>query len=169
MSTTRALISEREYLSTDYEVDCDYVDGEVQERNVGEWDHSSLQAILVAYFYSRRKDLNLTVLPEIRTRVAPARYRIPDLAVLVDAEKERILTKPPFLCIEILSPEDRWSRVEARINDFLAMGVRYVWVIDPQTRQIYVATPAEGLREIKDGVLRTENPAFHVPLKELLS
>ena len=33
---TGGLISVREYLSTSYRPDCDYVDGEVQERNLGE-------------------------------------------------------------------------------------------------------------------------------------
>ena len=32
-----------------------------------------------------------------------------------------------------------------------------------------MATPAEGLREVKDGILRTENPAFEVSLSELFS
>jgi len=59
------------------------------------------------------------------------------------------------------------ARVKARIDDFLAMGVPYVWVIDAETRQSYTATPAEGLREVKDGILRTENPAFAVPMNEL--
>jgi Uma2 family endonuclease len=77
--------------------------------------------------------------------------------------------KPPFLCVETLSPEDRWSRVEARIDDFLAMGVPYVWVLDPLTRKAYIATGAEGLREVKDGVLRTANPTFQVPLSDLFA
>ena len=76
---------------------------------------------------------------------------------------------PPFICIEILSPEDRWSRVEARINDFLAMGVPFVWVLDYQNRQAFIATPADGLREVKDGILRTQNPTFEVSLSEFFS
>lgn len=49
------------------------------------------------------------------------------------------------------------------------MGVPYVWVIDPAMKQTYIATPQEGLREAKDGILRTENPTFQVPLSELLA
>jgi len=49
------------------------------------------------------------------------------------------------------------------------MGVAYVWVLDPQTRQAYVATAAEGLREVKTGILRTENPPLEVPLDEIFS
>jgi Uma2 family endonuclease len=169
MPTTRALISVEEYLTTVYRPDCDYVDGEVLERNMGERDHAWLQGTLTGYFYIRRKEWNVTILPEMRVQTNPTRFRIPDVCIVLGDTDEQILTKPPFLCIEILSPDDRWARVKARINDFLAMGVPYVWVLDSQTRQAYVATPAEGLREVKDGILRTENPAFHVPLSELFS
>jgi len=169
MEATRALVPVSEYLTTTYHPDCDYVDGEVLERNMGERDHSWLQGTLAGYFYAQRKEWNILVLPEMRVQVKPSRFRVPDLCIVLGGTDEQILTKPPFLCIEILSPDDRWSRVKDRINDFLAMGVPYVWVIDSQTKQAYVATPAEGLREVKDGVLRTENPTFEVRLSELNS
>src|SRR5260370_9499088 len=162
-------ISVEEYLTSIYKPDCDYVDGEVLERNMGEMDHGRVQMAVGAYFFARRKEWNITVVPEVRVQVKPKRFRIPDLCVLLGDTDEQILTKPPFLCFEILSTEDRWVRVMERINDFLAMGVRYVWVIDAQTRQAYVATPAERFRQVNDGILRTENPAFHVPLSEFLA
>ncbi len=59
MSATRALISVEEYLATSYRPDCDYVDGEVVERNLGEQDHSWLQAALGSYFFVRRKEWNV--------------------------------------------------------------------------------------------------------------
>ena len=37
------LVTVGEYLRTVYEPDCDYVDGRVEERNVGEFDHGLLQ------------------------------------------------------------------------------------------------------------------------------
>lgn len=169
MATAHTLIPVEEYLGSVYQPDCDYVDGEVLERNMGEVDHGWLQTALAAYFFARRKEWNITVITEVRVQVKPTRFRIPDVCVVLGAPDEQILTKPPFLCIEILSPEDRWSRVKERIDDFLAMGVPYVWVIDSQTRQAYIATPDEGLLEVKDGVLRTENPAFEVRLGDLLS
>lgn len=168
MPAARELTSVDEYLTTVYEPDCDYVDGEVLERNMAEWDHGELQVTLGAYFFNRRKEWNIAVVPEQRIQVTPTRFRIPDLCVVLGGKPgEQILTKPPFLCVEILSPEDRWSRVEARIDDFIAMGVPYVWVLDPSTRKAYIATSAEGLREVKDGVLRTANPTFQVALSEL--
>jgi Uma2 family endonuclease len=167
---SRTLISVEEYLRTSYSPDCDYVDGEVVERNLGELDHSWLQTMLSAYLVARRKDWDITVLVEQRVQVKPTRFRIPDICVILGPKpNEQIVTKPPFICIEILSPEDRMLRVEQRVQDFLAMGVSYVWVLDPATRQAYAATAAEGLREIVTGVLKTENPAFEVPLAELFS
>jgi hypothetical protein len=47
------------------------------------------------------------------------------------------------------------------------MGVRYVWILDPETKIAYSLTLEEGLREVKSGVLRTESPAFEIPLVEI--
>ena len=52
---TGALISVSEYLSTSYSPDCDYVDGVVEERNLGEHDHARLTMKVAAYFYQPRK------------------------------------------------------------------------------------------------------------------
>ena len=46
------------------------------------------------------------------------------------------------------------------------MGVRYVWVIDPQTRRAFCYTPGE-MHEVLDGILRTKGPAIEVPLEEV--
>jgi hypothetical protein len=46
MSTATA-VSLKEYLNTSYRPDCDYLDGELLERNVGEVDHSRLQGMFV--------------------------------------------------------------------------------------------------------------------------
>ena len=40
------LIFVEEYLKTTYRPDCDYIDGEVLERNVGEFKHGRLQGML---------------------------------------------------------------------------------------------------------------------------
>jgi Uma2 family endonuclease len=164
---TEALLSVEEYLATSYRPDCDYVDGRLEERNVGRRDHSNLQMVVSAYLYARRKEWGIRVYPEQRIQVGPTRFRVPDVTVVLGEPSEQVFTKPPFLCIEILSPEDRLSRVEQRIDDFLKMGVAYVWLLDPETRRVYVATKEQGFHEFKGEVLRTENPALEVPLGEI--
>jgi Uma2 family endonuclease len=159
------LISVAEYLSTSYSPDCDYVDGVVVERNVGERDHSCVQGLLVGYLVNRRKEWKIHVFPEQRVQVKPTRFRVPDVCVVAGAQPvEQIFTSPPLVCIEILSQDDRWSRVQERIDDYLAFGVRYVWVIDPRSRKAYEFT-AKGMHEVSE--LRTEHPEIIVPLPEL--
>ena len=161
------IVSLEEYLATAYEPDCDFVDGQLEQRNVGEWDHSRLQYKIAGYFLVRYEGMGMRAATELRIRVAPGRVRIPDFCLFLEDPKQRVPSTPPFLCIEILSPDDRMSRIEVRINDYLAMGVNAVWVLDPETRQAFTATAAEGLREVKTGILRTESPVIEMPLSEV--
>lgn len=80
MAASTALSIE-EYLSTDYEPDMDYVDGELEDRNVGEYDHQVVQAGLLFWFDRHAKDWRIRAVQEQRTRVAPTKYRIPDVSV----------------------------------------------------------------------------------------
>ena len=167
---SRTLISVEEYLRTSYRPDCDYVDGEVLERNVGETDHSWLQKKIILYLGIREQQLGICVLPEERVQVKADRYRVPDICLVLGTKpEEQVLSKPPFLCIEILSPEDRMSRIRERTDDYLVMGVPYIWVLDPIAQRAWSVTPAEGLREVMDGILRTQSPSIEVPLAELFS
>jgi Uma2 family endonuclease len=160
-------VSVDEYLHTDYEPDCDYVDGELIERNVGEKDHGKIQREVLLFLHQRRRELGIFVIQEQRIRVGARRYRVPDICVVFGPEpNEQVFTQPPFLCIEILSPEDRMNRMQARIWDYLSFGVRYVWVIDPQSRRAWIYS--NGLtQEATDGFLRTESPDIVVPMSEL--
>jgi len=156
-----------EYLNTSYRPDCDYLEGELLERNVGEWDHARLQMLLSGYFHGLEKQLGILVVPEQRVQVKARRFRVPDVTVLAGPRPATgIITEPPFLCIEILSPSDRVVEMQDRIHDYLDFGVRYVWLIDPRTGLTYVHT-AHGVQEVKDGVLTTKDPDIRVALSEL--
>ena len=164
MATTAVTI--QEYLSTSYRPDCDYVDGEVQEQNVGTFDHGRLQGAIFAYFYNRRKEWGIRVVPEQRVQVSPTRFRVPDVCVIVGEPTGQIFREPPFICIEILSPDDRVSRTNERMADYLRFGVPYVWLMDPQTQKAWRCTTG-AMVEVPE--LRTENPTMVVPLAELFT
>jgi len=166
---TKALVSVEEYLHTDYSPDCDYVDGELVERNVGESDHSICQGLIYAYFLARREQWKVYPLIELRMQVHRTRFRVPDVAVFLGGPPpEQIPTAPPFMAIEILSPEDRVRAMQKRVGDYLAFGVAYVWVIDPQECTAIVHTRA-GSYQSEDLILRTENPEIILPLPEIFA
>lgn len=162
---SRTAVSLPEYLATTYEPDCEYIDGEVLERNMGELDHGGLQALLVGWLLNRRKQLGIHVFSETRTQVAPERYRVPDIAVTINRPAGRVLQEPPFLCIEILSPEDRASRVEEKIDDYLQFGVRFVWLIDPRKKSAWCYSRA-GKRQAVT-LLTTDTPRIELAVADL--
>ena len=164
---TATLVPVEEYLSTSYRPDREYLDGVLLERNVGEHDHGRLQCLLISYLGTREKQWGIHVVPGQRVQVKPRRYRVPDVCALAHGvHPTPIFAQPPFLCVEILSKDDRMSEMRERIDDYLSLGMAYVWLIDPRTRRAWIYTAA-GIREAADAILRTENPDISVPLGEI--
>jgi hypothetical protein len=71
LSNLSSLISIEKYLSTTYRPDVDYVDGEIEERNLGEFDHADLQTQISNMMRNKQKDWGARVVVE--TRVRPLR------------------------------------------------------------------------------------------------
>jgi Uma2 family endonuclease len=165
--STATLVSVDEYLTTTYRPDCDFVDGVLLERNVGTKDHSGLQGAVYRWFWDRRKQLGLTAFPELRIRVSARRYRIPDVCVVPLPEPdEQIFTQAAYICIEVLSPEDTFPGLQARFDDYLAMGVPNILVLDPVSRRAW-SIAREGHFEALDGVLRTQDGRVSMALADL--
>lgn len=136
MSTTFSALDY--YLHETWDPDREFVDGEVVERNSGEKDHASWQIALARFLSTYRQSANIRVYPELRLQVSEKRFRIPDvLAISRTSPDEQIISHPPLLCVEILSPEDRIARMGEKLEDYFRMGVRAVWVIDPRTQTGY--------------------------------
>ena len=157
------------YLRTSFDgPDCEYLDGEVVERNIGELPHGDVQTTLAHLLRQFRRRLGIRVVTEIRIRISATRYRVADVAVWRDDNiGHRIPTVRPFLAIEILSPEDRTTRMQPKIAEYLSIGVEWIWLIDPIEKSAICYSqqnPAGVLTE----VLRTENPVIEIPLAEAL-
>jgi Uma2 family endonuclease len=156
----------QDYLGSTYRPDCEYVDGEVRERNVGKWEHARVQWLLAAWFFQHEKQRGITGSTEQRVRVAENRIRVPDLVVLTAGPQPDVLTDPPLLVIEILSPDDTYSDTQERSQDYRAMGVGTVWIIDPKTRSGRMCSGAEWVEAARLEV--KETPLF-VELAEIFS
>lgn len=118
---------------SDWEPDAEYVDGQIEERPMGEYDHAAWQAAIQKWFWKHEDQWNLEALGELRVQVAPNRFRVPDVTVLDrHLPLQQIVTTPPFAVFEILSPEDRHSRLMRKLDDYAAMGISQVWVINPE-------------------------------------
>lgn len=174
--TTAPLVSVEEYLSTNYRPDCEYNEGVLEERNLGEFDPSFLQAILVTLFMNRINDWGVFALPEQRVKLRPNRYLIPDVCVLrMGTPREAILTRPPLVTIELMSPKDTLRDAAKKSIEYLDFGVDHVWVIDPRDkperkansrRAAYRGTRA-GFELVSSGELTVPGTPIRVNVNEL--
>ncbi len=124
MATAPALLSMDEYLHTSYKPDVHFVEGHIEERNLGEFEHATFQSAIAGWFWPRRAEWSIHPVVEQRIKVNADRVRICDVAILrAGPNRERVTLTPPLICIEILSPEDRLSRARLILADYLAMGV----------------------------------------------
>jgi Uma2 family endonuclease len=155
-----------EYLGISYRPDREYVDGEIQERNVGKWEHARLQWLLALWFGSHEKQWGITGSTEQRVQVSESRVRVPDLVVLTAGVQPDVLIDPPLLVIEILSPDDTYSDTQDRAHDYRSMGVETVWIIDPKTRTGRMCSGAEWVEAER---LTVKGTPLYVNLPEIFS
>ncbi len=121
------------YLRSSYEPDAEYVDGEIEERPVGERDHAAWQAAILKWFWQHEQEWSLHVFPELRVQIGPARFRVHDVAILdSSAPVEQITTHAPIAVFEVLSKEDTVQRLKHKLEDYAAMGIPQIWVVDPE-------------------------------------
>jgi hypothetical protein len=126
----------------------EYVDGELVERHVGEHKHSRLQTLTVGLLLPLERERGFRVLTEQRFRILGTKhlYRIPDVCVMgLPYRSEPVLTTPPHLIIEILSPDDETAETLARVADFLRFGVAHIWIANPYKHTLQEAD-REGIQ-----------------------
>lgn len=164
---TSTLVPLSEYLQTTYDPDCDWIDGDVRERNVGEGAHGCIQGFFIGFFRDHGKEWDVRVWPELRVQVAATRYRIPDVCVTRrSAPFEQIIRTPPLLCIEILSRDQRMSEIVERIEDYFRMGVETAWIVDPLRRLAFAASQANPLIAVSEELV-VAGSAIRVSLSEI--
>ena len=148
MPNTEELWTVREYLRTTWSPDREFVDGRIEERNLGEKEHSIIQRYLTFLFMLNRAEWKVEVFPELRTQTQVRRFRVPDVLVTRTGDQfERYVTRPPLIAVEILSPEDTLAGMREKAAEYRDFGVENIWIIDPEPRVVYRYT-GTGLEEV---------------------
>ncbi len=133
---TATYVPVEQYLHSSYEPDAEYVDGEIQERAAGEFDHGAWQVAITEFFLLRRQEWKQRVITELRVRVSRTRFRVPDVTVVERVgpfeEVEQIVRTPPLAVFEILSPDDTIARLMVKLEDYAKMGIANIFVVDPK-------------------------------------
>ena len=108
-------------------------------------------------------------------RLPGGNVRSPDASFVSSKRLPRVpegfLEVAPDLAVEVLSPEDSPRGVLDKVGEYLAAGVRLVWVIDPRTSRAVSYRSLTDVQEIgPDGTLEGGEllPGFRYPLSDLL-
>jgi Uma2 family endonuclease len=136
---TKAALPVEEYLRTAFpDLDKEYRDGGLVERSLPDYLHSRTQGLLIMLLGALRTMFPVFVCPELRVQVRQGLVRIPDVSVFYPNEpQESVPATPPFVVIEILSPDDRMADMRNKLAEYRAWGVMHVWLVDPHSQRMY--------------------------------
>ena len=146
--STKALVPVEDYLRMSLDgPGLEYLDGELVERNLGEYEHGAIQIRLGAIFLRLAKRFAVFASSEQHLRLTPTRYRVVDVAVFAGEEPQGIPSSPPHVAIEIVSPGDRYNEIHDKLEEYRRWGIKHIWLVDPASRNFSVYDEA-GLREV---------------------
>ncbi len=149
-------VTVEEYLRTEYEPRCEYLDGVLKPKAMGDRKHSRLQALLISYLMSQEEHYSFLTQPELHSRVTPTRFRISDVCVLTSPPSDgryATVDAPALFTVEIVSEGEPWSDTRDKFQDHLAMGVRTVIIADPTNKTVMLASQSEPVHELKPPLL----------------
>ncbi len=135
---------------------CELIDGRIVRMSPTGGEHGWLEielgAELRSFVKERRLGWVLGGEVGVYTRRQPDRVRGADVAFVSRSRSPRrpskkFLDVAPELVVEVLSPEDRWQDIRPKIEEYFAIGVERVWVVEPENKAILVySSPTEARR-----------------------
>lgn len=166
-------------ISLDLDSDKAYeiVAGQPEAKTMGGARHSGIGTRLIARLVSHVEVHQLGGIygPDATFQIGE-NQRIPDVAFVaasrfpVEGEPEGIWPMPPDLAVEIISPYDLYEKVISKVEEYLASGVRQVWLISPEHKTITIySSPIHTtiLTEADDLVSEDMLPGFRCRIADL--
>ena len=179
--TTRTLVTADELLRMpDEGKRYELIEGELIEMAPAGLRHGEIAAtvaVLIGY-HVRQKDLGSVFVaePGFFLQRNPDTVRAPDVAFIA---KNRLSPEGapagfsdtiPDLVVEVVSPSDRAGQVQAKIEQWIAHGVKLVWLVYPECRSITVYRSLSEVHVLHEGDTLTGDPVlpgFSCPVAEI--
>ncbi|NJL01327.1 MAG: Uma2 family endonuclease [Spirulinaceae cyanobacterium RM2_2_10] len=151
----------------------EYLDGSIIQKPMPKGKHSSIQGELTSFINAALRPRQLArAFPELRCTFG-GRSLVPDIAVLTweriprdaDGTVANLVNIAPDWTIEILSPDQRQSRVTQKILACLAGGTQLGWLIDPDDLTILTYAPQQAPQFFDQFDASLPVPAFATELQ----
>jgi Uma2 family endonuclease len=152
VTTSSKLISLEEFLALpETKPASEYIDGKIIQKPMPQGEHSTIQGELIIALNSALKPQKIArAFPELRCTFG-GRSTVPDVTVFTwdriprqdNGRIANAFNLEPDWTIEILSPDQRYSRVTKNILHCLANGTKLGWLIDPIEQSVLVYFSAQ--------------------------
>ncbi len=154
----------------------DVIDGEIKELAPTGFEHGEYEGELYTFLKGKLKGKGYVAVGEVGILISrdPLRIRSADVIYI---SKERspekpkgILTTPPELVVEIISPSNTYTEMEEKVLDYLSAGVDRVLLIDPQLGKATLFKKGERTAQLYSFDEELELlPELKIKLSEVLS
>jgi Uma2 family endonuclease len=159
---------------------CELVEGKIVAMTPPGEEHGTIEANITfaLKLYLKSNPIGKVVTGEggVITRRDPDTVRGVDVMFIAADRPARDTTKflpfAPDLAVEIISPSDRWSEIEAKIEEYLSAGTRLAWVVDPRSKTVRVYRPDADIRRLTTAdTLNGEDvlPGFSMAVSEVFA
>ena len=158
------------------------VEGELREMTPAGWQRGriagNIAGELRAYIRAHRLGVMATAEASYRLSADPDTVRIPDVSFVrqerVDEIGDPVGYWPgaPDLAFEVVSPNDRYSDVRAKVDEYLAAGTPMMVLIDPRNREVIVFRASGPRLELtEDDVLEGDDvvPGWRLPVRDIFA
>ena len=149
MSSTTTLVTADEFSAMHHERPSELIRGEVVEMTSPGSRHGQVcgNVTYILNTWARSQSIPWNVIGNdagVLTELDPDSVRGPDVyAIRNDRLPNGVLpvghmTVAPELCVEVMSPSDRWREIHSKVGELFQAGVLEVWVIDPARRRVHL-------------------------------
>ena len=158
---------------------CELIDGRIVRMNPTGRSHAFVESNLSSALnlFVRQRKLGQVLVGEVGifTRRDPDRVRAADIAFvsnerLAGTTSGGYLKIAPELVVEVISPTDRWQDMRQKLEEYFAIGVQRVWIVEPDKRDVLVYNASTEMHKYGEGDILAGEAAldsFALPIAEL--
>jgi Uma2 family endonuclease len=181
MGATKTVLTAQEFDNYPFEEDKRYEldEGELIEMTRPAYKHNRVLKKLIVEMdlYFRKNQIGEVLISENLYALSPNTRRAPDVAVILgdrraELQDAKVIFIIPDIAAEVLSPSETPRMIHRKLKQYFAAGVKEVWLIDPDAREIEIwkgATLPDHALLSGDVLASSWLPGFALPLAELFA
>jgi Uma2 family endonuclease len=177
MGAAKTLLSAEEFDNYPFEEDKRYEldEGELIEMTRPVYRHNRvlIRLTVKVYNYFEATGSGEVLNSENLFALSPSIRRAPDLAIFLgdrstELKDTKVIAIIPDIVAEVLSPSETPRMINRKLKQYFAAGLKEVWLIHPEAREIEICTGAGVPDTLADGDILTSSllPGFELSLQE---